>query len=76
MLRNQVDSNPAETTGITKRELLHGEREPVTVAAAAPPPSKHKAAKRAPRHTAAAPAAQHGECVEVVSGMTRYNECF
>src|SRR5512143_3121086 len=77
VLRNQIDSNPAETTGITKRELLHGAQEPVTVAAAAPP-SKPKVAKRAPRRTAAAPgpAAQHGECVEVVSGMTRYTECF
>src|SRR5512138_3198329 len=77
VLRNQIDSNPADTTGITKRELLHGEGAPVTVAAAKPP-SKPKAAKRAPRRTAAAPAApaQHGDCVEVVSGMTRYTECF
>jgi pilus assembly protein CpaB len=73
VLRNQVDANPTETTGITKRELLHGEREePVAVAVPV-------VRKRAPRpRVAKAPSepAHQRECVEVVRGMTRYTECF
>jgi len=76
VLRNQVDSNPTETTGITKRELLYGEKEPV---AAAAPPSKPAVKRRAPRRKVAkspSEPAPQGECVEVVRGMTRYTECF
>jgi pilus assembly protein CpaB len=74
VLRNQVDSTPAETVGVTKRQLLHGE-DPI----AAAPASKPVARKRAPRSTvAAAPSAPEPEreCVEIVRGMTRYTECF
>lgn len=77
VLRNQVDSNPTETIGVTKRELLHGDSAPVE---AAPAPVRKAVAKRpAPRRTVAAVPAEPAperECVEIVRGMTRYTECF
>jgi pilus assembly protein CpaB len=79
VLRNQVDSEPTETVGVTKQQLLHGEIEPVVAAA---PPSKPPVRKPVPRRRtvvaappAPAPAPQR-ECVEIVRGMTRYTECF
>lgn len=69
VLRNQVDSTASETKGITKRQLLHDENEPV----AAPSASKPAPPKK-PR-TPAASKSSH-ECVEVIRGMTRYTECF
>ncbi len=77
VLRNQVDSTPTKTVGITKRQLLHGENEKV---GAATPVSKPQPTKRVPRHRPAAavpsaPAPQ-SSCVEIVRGMTRYTECF
>lgn len=74
VLRNQVDSDPAETIGVTKRQLLHGE-DPI----AAAPASKPQVKTRAPRRTVAATPSEPApprECVEVVRGMTRYTECF
>lgn len=76
VLRNQVDANPGETVGVTKRQLLYGENEPIATAA---PASKPPVRKRAPRRAVAAASsgpATKGECVEVVRGMTRYTECF
>lgn len=77
VLRNQVDSDPTDTVGITKQQLLYGENEPV---AAAQTVSKPRPAKRVTqrRTTAAAPSAPapQRDCVEIVRGMTRYTECF
>jgi pilus assembly protein CpaB len=81
VLRNQVDSNPAETVGVTKRQLLHGENELV---AAATPTSKPSGRGRAShRRTAAVATSASGpapeprrDCVEIVHGMNRYTECF
>jgi pilus assembly protein CpaB len=73
VLRNQVDSDPTETIGVTKRQLLYGENEPV---AAAAPARIQKVRTQAPRRAAAPAPAAPRECVEVVRGMTRYTECF
>jgi pilus assembly protein CpaB len=75
VLRNQVDSTPTETIGITKQQLLYGEETPLV---AATPVQKPVVRKPAPRRPAAAPSqpAPQRECVEVVRGMTRYTECF
>jgi pilus assembly protein CpaB len=79
VLRNQVDSTPTQTVGITKRQLLHGDNEPVTVAVTRPA-SKPAAPRRAPQRrtvAASAPSAPApSDCVEIVRGMTRYTECF
>lgn len=79
VLRNQVDSEPTETVGVTKQQLLHGEIEPVVAAA---PPSKPPVRTVQRRPVAKAPSAPvsepepQRECVEIVRGMTRYTECF
>jgi pilus assembly protein CpaB len=75
VLRNQVDSTPTETIGITKQQLLYGEETPLVAAA---PVKKPVVRRTAPRRPAAAPSqpAPQRECVEVVRGMTRYTECF
>lgn len=75
VLRNQVDSTPTETIGITKQQLLYGEEIPLVAAA---PVKKPVVRKPAPRRPAAAPSqpAPQRECVEIVRGMTRYTECF
>ena len=74
VLRNQVDANPTETVGVTKRQLLHDKPE----VAATPEPVKAPARKPvAQRRTVApAPPAPQRDCVEIVRGMTRYTECF
>lgn len=73
VLRNQVDSDPTETIGVTKRQLLHGENDRVAAAAPARTPTVRT---QAPRRTATPAPAAPRECVEVVRGMTRYTECF
>lgn len=77
VLRNQVDSGPSETIGITKQQLLHGASEPVIVAetVSKPLPRKRVAPRRTAAATSPAPAPQR-ECVEVVHGMSSYTECF
>ncbi|MDP1653412.1 MAG: Flp pilus assembly protein CpaB [Rhodocyclaceae bacterium] len=75
VLRNQVDSDPGETVGVTKQQLLHGK--PDLVAAAEPvskPPAKKPVTQR--RTVAPSAPAPQRECVEIVRGMTRYTECF
>lgn len=79
VLRNQVDSAPTETIGITKQQLLHGEEAPLVAAAPVKKPVVRRPVVRkpAPRSpAAAAPAEPERECVEIVRGMTRYTECF
>ena len=65
VLRNQIDSKPSETGGITKQQLLVGKPQALKVAAVAPKPAR-AAAKPAPR----------GNCVEVVKGGSKTTECF
>jgi len=76
VLRNQVDSNPTATAGITKAMLLRTSAE--VPPAPAPAPLKVAAPRRAsakPRPAVAqAPSAQI--CVEVIRGVNKVNECF
>lgn len=79
VLRNQVDSNPTETVGVTKQQMLHG-IEPVATSTAATaskatPPPRKRVIRRTPPKTEPAPEAQRN-CVEIVRGMTRHTECF
>ncbi|WP_251199540.1 Flp pilus assembly protein CpaB [Aromatoleum aromaticum] len=69
VLRNQIDSNPTDTAGITKAMLLRTPEEPP-----APPPAK----PAAPRRIAAKPPAPAPQqvCVEVIRGVSKVNECF
>lgn len=77
VLRNQVDSNPTETIGITKRQLLHGENEPVIVAkTVSKPTTRRRTTTRRTASPAPASTPSNANCVEVVRGMTRYTECF
>lgn len=75
VLRNQVDSDPTQTIGVTKRQLLHGENEPVADKPAVKPAGK-QVTKRRPVAKAAPAPRPAGDCVEVVRGMTRSTECF
>ncbi|KON82434.1 Flp pilus assembly protein CpaB [Azoarcus sp. PA01] len=69
VLRNQIDSNPTDTAGITKAMLLRTPEEPP-----AAPPAK----RAAPRRVAAKPPAPPPQqvCVEVIRGVSKVNECF
>lgn len=73
VLRNQVDSDPTDTAGITKAKLLR------TSAEVPPEPAPVKVATT-PRRVAAKPrpAATPSErvCVEVIRGVNKVNECF
>lgn len=65
VLRNQVDKQPVMTAGITKKQLLVGE----------PKPAKPMiVVKSAPLKIAKAPGPQN--CVDVISGLQRRQECF
>ena len=78
VLRNQVDPKPVESTGATKQSLLRGEPEPEPTPVAAktePAKSPVKKVVMARRAVAVVPQPPR-ECVEVVRGVTRYNECF
>ena len=71
VLRNQIDSDPSATAGITKAMLLR------TAAAAPPAPAPAKA--EAPRRVVARPrpaAAPRSDCVEVIRGVAKSLECF
>ncbi|MCK9983924.1 MAG: pilus assembly protein CpaB [Azoarcus sp.] len=74
VLRNQIDSNPTDTSGITKAILLRTSAE----APSAPVATPKKAA--APRHTTAKPrpaaTPNTSVCVEVIRGVNKVNECF
>jgi len=77
VLRNQVDPRPVATDGATKSTLLKDEfARPV-----APPPKRVVVRRRATKRVVAAaapvPAApQRTDCVEVIRGMVKTNECF
>lgn len=79
VLRNQIDPQRSATDGATKATLLKEERVPVvTVAAKAAPvvrraPAPKRAVKPAPA-PAEPPKSQN--CVEVIRGTVKSNECF
>ena len=71
VLRNQVDPKPGATEGATKATML---REEIPVA---PAPVMVKRVAAAPRLVAAAPVVvRNPECVEVIRGTVKTNECF
>jgi pilus assembly protein CpaB len=75
VLRNQVDPQPAATNGATKARLLR--EPPVAVAASAPAPVKKVTVlRRAPAAVQAAVAPEPKNCVEVIRGTVKSNECF
>ncbi len=77
VLRNQVDPQRAATDGATKASLLKEEGVPVVTVAAKAAPAVRPAPKRAVK-PAPAPAepAKSQDCVEVIRGTVKSNECF
>lgn len=71
VLRNQVDSNPAKTAGATKNTLLARHVPPAVVK---PVPAGHR--RPAVAAPAPAPVIALTDCVEVIRGRTKSNECF
>lgn len=74
VLRNQIDSNPSATDGITKAMLLRGSAE--TPPAAAPVAVKTTTPRRTTGRARPAPAPSAQVCVEVIRGISKVNECF
>jgi pilus assembly protein CpaB len=83
VLRNQIDPKPGETAGATKATLLKDE---VVAAAAAPAPAPapkpaprpvvRRVAAPAPAPAAPAPPSAPRNCIEVIRGTVKSNECF
>jgi pilus assembly protein CpaB len=74
VLRNQVDSNPTATAGITKAMLLRTSAEvPPTPT---PAPVKVAARGRTYAKPRPAPVPSAKVCVEVIRGVNKTNECF
>ncbi|HEV8313914.1 MAG TPA: Flp pilus assembly protein CpaB [Burkholderiaceae bacterium] len=75
VLRNQADPKPAETAGATKAQLLGlAKAEPVP---AKPAPAPKRVAPRVTRVVATAPTPPRStDCVEVIRGLSKVNECF
>lgn len=73
VLRNQVDSDPTETAGITKAKLL---RTSVEVPAAPASAKVAAAPRRVVTKPQPAPAPSSRVCVEVIRGVNKVNECF
>ena len=69
VLRNQVDKEDAQTSGIHKPELLLGSSEPEPVVAAH---AVRKAVKRRPSRPKVV-AENNGQTVEVIKGLNRSN---
>lgn len=74
VLRNQIDSNPADTDGITKAMLLRTSAEAPPAPAAAP--KTVTAPRRAVAKPRPAPTPNASICVEVIRGVNKVNECF
>ena len=72
VLRNQVDTEDAQTAGIRKYELLHGISEPAPVVASAP---VRTVVKRKPRPKVVAER-DPGQTVEVIKGLNRSEMAF
>lgn len=83
VLRNQIDPKPGETAGATKATLLKEEvvaaAPPKPAPAAAPAPAPRPVVRRvaapAPKPAAPPPAAPRN-CIEVIRGTVKSNECF
>jgi pilus assembly protein CpaB len=73
VLRNQVDTENAQTNGIRKDELLHGISEPVQVAAARP---ARTVAKRSSPRAKVVAERDPGQTVEVIKGLNRSDMAF
>ncbi|MDT3708248.1 MAG: Flp pilus assembly protein CpaB [Thiobacillus sp.] len=73
VLRNQVDTENAQTNGIRKDELLHGISEPLQVAAARP--ARTLAKRSSPRAKVVAER-DPGQTVEVIKGLNRSDMAF
>lgn len=78
VLRNQIDKNPVETAGATKR-LLFGDKPQPAAKAAPPAPLRPQIVEvvryaPAPAPVAAAPAPRN--CVEVIQNNARSQHCF
>jgi pilus assembly protein CpaB len=71
VLRNQVDSENIQTSGIRKKELLHGISEPVVAAR----PVRTAVRRSAPRPKVVAETAP-GQTVEVIKGLNRSEMAF
>lgn len=74
VLRNQIDSGPTATEGITKAMLLRTSVE--VPLAAAPAPATPVAPRRTYAKRSPAPAPSAKVCVEVIRGVNKTNECF
>src|SRR5512139_1257287 len=73
VLRNQVDTQTAQTSGMRKNELLHGISEPVQVAAARP---ARTVAKRSLPRAKVVAERDPGQTVEVIKGLNRSDMAF
>lgn len=71
VLRNQVDTEDAQTAGIRKQELLHGVSEPAPVVAARPVVRVAKRSTPRPRAVV-----ESSESVEVIKGLSRSETTF
>jgi pilus assembly protein CpaB len=74
VLRNQVDTENIQTSGIRKQELLHGVSEPVVAAR----PVRTAVRRSAPRPTVSKVVAERdpGQTVEVIKGLNRSEMTF
>jgi pilus assembly protein CpaB len=75
VLRNQADPKPAETAGATKAQMLGlAKAEPVP---AKPAPAPKRVARVTQVVAAAVPTPPRStDCVEVIRGLSKVNECF
>jgi pilus assembly protein CpaB len=73
VLRNQVDTENIQTSGIRKRELLMGSSDPSPVVAARP---IRTAVKRSPPRPRVVAERDPGETVEVIKGLSRSETTF
>ena len=77
VLRNQTDPKAAETAGVTKAELLGLAKPQAAPAQARSITHAHRAGPRSTAvATASRPAETRGNCVEVIRGLSKVNECF
>lgn len=70
VLRNQVDTEAIQTSGIRKKELLEGISEP------APPPRVVRTAVRRSAPRPSAPAENNRQTVEVIKGLSKSEQAF
>lgn len=76
VLRNQADPQLSGTSGATKDLLLQNVSTAMPAAAAAPQPAAPAAVARRPAAAPPPAPAPARQCVEVIRGTSRTNECF